>query len=62
MRNLLMDIAENESSLDTVDAKTPQDLRTKLISNRDTRRRELCAEVDAVLRSSTPLAHIDASM
>jgi hypothetical protein len=62
MRNLLMDIAENESSLDAIDARTPQNLRTKLVSNRDTRRRELSAEVDAVLRSSTPLARSDASL
>jgi ACT domain-containing protein len=62
MRNLLMDIAENEASLDQVNDRTPVDIKTKLVSSRDTRRRELCAEVDAVLESSVPQTSVDASL
>jgi hypothetical protein len=62
MRNLLMDIAENEASLDPVTDKTPDHVRKKLVSSHQARRRELRAEVDAVLRSSTDLARVDASM
>ena len=62
MRNLLMDIAENEASLDPVTEKTSDQVRKKLVSNHEMRRRELRAEVDAVLRSSTDLARVDASM
>ncbi len=62
MRNLLLDIAENEASLDAVSARTPDDIKTKLISSRNARRRELCAEVDAVIRSSAPSSSVDASM
>jgi hypothetical protein len=62
MRNLLMDIAENEASLDAVSDKTPDQVRKRLVSIHETRRRELRAEVDAVLRSSTDLARADASM
>jgi len=61
MRNLLMDIAENEASLDAVNDRTPADIKTKLVSSRETRRKELCAEVDAVIRSSAPSA-VDASL
>ena len=62
MRNLLMDIAENETSVAALDDKAPKGVRLRVIANRDSRRRELCAEVDAVLRSSTDFARADASL
>jgi hypothetical protein len=62
MRNLLMDIAENEASLDAGTGKTPDHARKTFVSDYETRRKELRAEVEAVLRSSTNLARADASM
>ena len=60
MRNLLMDIAENEASANHVTERTPEEIGTRLLSGRIVRRRELVAEVDAVLRS-TP-RHTDAGL
>jgi hypothetical protein len=62
MRNLLMDIAENEASLDGITNRTPDQVRKQLVSNHNMRRTELRAEVDAVLRSSTDLVRADASI
>lgn len=50
MRNLLMDIAENEATAKVVN-DLPEQVLTRISSNRIARRRELLAEVDAVLRS-----------
>jgi hypothetical protein len=50
MRNLLIDIAENEATAD-VHADLPEDVMTRIVADRAARRRELLAEVDAVLRS-----------
>lgn len=50
MRNLLIDIAENEATAD-VHADLPADVMTRIVADRTARRRELLAEVDAVLRS-----------
>lgn len=58
MRNLLMDIAENEATA-TVVNDVPAEVLTRITENRHARRRELLAEVDAVLRSCTMA---DASM
>lgn len=58
MRNLLMDIAENEATAKVVN-DLPEDVMTRIATNRAARRRELLAEVDAVLRSDEM---IDASM
>jgi hypothetical protein len=58
MRNLLIDIAENEATA-TVVNDVPEGVLTRITENRLVRRRELLAEVDAVLRSSDM---VDASM
>lgn len=58
MRNLLMDIAENEATAKAVN-DVPTEVLTRITENRLIRRRELLAEVDAVLRSYTMA---DASM
>lgn len=58
MRNLLLDIAENEATANVVN-DLPEQILTRISSNRIARRRELLAEVDAVLRSCQPT---DASM
>lgn len=58
MRNLLMDIAENEATA-TVVNDVPAEVLTRITENRIVRRRELLAEVDAVLRSCTM---VDAEM
>lgn len=58
MRNLLMDIAENEATAKVVD-HLPEDVMTRIATTRTARRRELLAEVDAVLCSCQPA---DASM
>ena len=58
MRNLLMDIAENEATAKAVN-DVPTEVLTRITENRLVRRRELLAEVDAVLRSYTMA---DASM
>jgi hypothetical protein len=58
MRNLLLDIAENEATAKVVN-DVPEGVLTRITENRLTRRRELLAEVDAVLRSSDL---VDASM
>lgn len=50
MRNLLIDIAENEASAD-IRADLPEGVMTRIVADRTVRRRELLAEVDAVLRS-----------
>ena len=50
MRNLLIDIAENEATAD-VHTDLPEDVMTRIVADRTARRRELLAEVDAVLRS-----------
>ena len=50
MRNLLIDIAENEAATD-LRADLPEEVTTRLVADRTARRRELLAEVDAVLRS-----------
>ena len=50
MRNLLMDIAENEATAKVVN-DLPEEVMTRIATNRTARRRELLAEVDAVLRS-----------
>lgn len=50
MRNLLIDIAENEAPAGAR-AELPAEVTTRLVADRDIRRRELLAEVDAVLRS-----------
>jgi hypothetical protein len=50
MRNLLIDIAENEATAKMVD-DVPAEVLTRITENRLVRRRELLAEVDAVLRS-----------
>lgn len=52
MRNLLIDIAENEATAQVVN-DVPDDVLTRITENRLVRRRELLAEVDAVLRSCT---------
>lgn len=52
MRNLLLDIAENEASLRDLSPKMPHEMQVRLISDRILRRKELCAEIDALLRSS----------
>ena len=49
MTNLLRDIAENEASLGMLTASTPHEVQVRMISNRILRRKELCAEIDAVL-------------
>jgi hypothetical protein len=51
MRNLLLDIAENEASLRDLSPKMPHDMQVRLISDRILRRKELCAEIDALLRA-----------
>jgi hypothetical protein len=51
MRNLLLDIAENEASLRDLSPKMPHEMQVRLISDRILRRKELCAEIDALLRS-----------
>jgi hypothetical protein len=51
MRNLLLDIAENEASLHGLSQKMPHDMQVRLISDRILRRKELCAEIDALLRA-----------
>jgi hypothetical protein len=53
MRNLLMDIAENEATANVVN-DLPEQVMTRISSNRIARRRELLAEVDAVLQSCEP--------
>lgn len=58
MRNLLIDIAENEATSKVVN-DLPAEVLTRITENRLARRRELLAEVDAVLRSSDM---VDASM
>ena len=58
MRNLLMDIAENEATAKVVD-HLPEDVMTRIATTRTARRRELLAEVDAVLCACQP---DDASM
>lgn len=58
MRNLLIDIAENEATSKGVN-DVPAEVLTRITENRLARRRELLAEVDAVLRSSDM---VDASM
>jgi hypothetical protein len=50
LRNLLRDIAENEASLDGISAPMREEERVRLISDRIIRRRELCAEINAVVR------------
>jgi hypothetical protein len=52
MRNLLIDIAENEATANAVH-DVPAEVLTRITENRLARRRELLAEVDAVLRSCT---------
>ena len=52
MRNLLIDIAENEATAKAVN-DVPADVLTRITETRLARRRELLAEVDAVLRSCT---------
>jgi hypothetical protein len=49
MTNLLRDITENEASLGILSADTPHEVQVRVISNRILRRKELCAEIDAVL-------------
>jgi hypothetical protein len=51
MRNLLLDIAENEASLRDLSPKMPHDMQVRLISDRILRRKELCAEIAALLGS-----------
>lgn len=58
MRNLLLDIAENEASA-KVGSDLPDHVTTKIAENRVARRRALLGEVDMVLRSHHG---IDASM
>ncbi|MBX9455820.1 MAG: hypothetical protein KL863_07205 [Rhizobium sp.] len=58
MRNLLLDIAENEATADVVN-DLPAEVLTRITENRLARRRELLAEVDAVLRACRM---VDASM
>jgi hypothetical protein len=58
MRNLLLDIAENEATAKVVN-DVPAEVLTRITENRLARRRELLAEVDAVMRSCTL---VDASM
>ena len=58
MRNLLIDIAENEATARAVN-DVPAEVLTRITENRLVRRRELLAEVDAVLSSS---AMADAEM
>jgi hypothetical protein len=53
MRNLLLDIAENEASLRDLSPKMPHDLQVRLISDRILRRKELCAEIDAFFRAES---------
>ena len=50
MRNLLIDIAENEASAEA-HRDLPEEVMTRIVADRAVRRRELLAEVDAVLRS-----------
>lgn len=50
MRNLLIDIAEYEAMAD-VHSDLPEQVMTRIVADRTARRRELLAEVDAVLRS-----------
>ncbi|MGV3552438.1 hypothetical protein [Rhizobium sp.] len=50
MRNLLIDIAENEAT-DDLRSDLPADVMTRIVADRTARRQELLAEVDAVLRS-----------
>jgi hypothetical protein len=50
MRNLLIDIAENEATAE-VRGDLPENVLTRIVADRTVRRRELLAEVDAVLRS-----------
>lgn len=52
MRNLLIDIAENEATAKAVN-DVPAEVLTRITENRLARRRGLLAEVDAVLRSSS---------
>ena len=58
MRNLLMDIAENEATAKT-GGDLPVDVTTRIAENRVARRRALLGEVEMVLRSQRM---IDASM
>jgi hypothetical protein len=51
MRNLLLDIAENEASLRDLSPKMPHEMQVRLISDRILRRKELCAEIAALLGS-----------
>jgi hypothetical protein len=51
MRNLLMDIAENEATANIVH-DLPEQVTTRIASTRVARRRELLAETEAVLRAS----------
>ena len=51
MRNLLMDIAENEATAKIVN-DLPAEVTTRIASTRAARRRELLAETEAVLRAS----------
>lgn len=51
MRNLLMDIAENEATANIVN-DLPEPVTTRIASTRVARRRELLAETEAVLKAS----------
>jgi hypothetical protein len=53
MRNLLLDVAENEASLRELSPKMPHDLQVRLISDRILRRKELCAEIDAFFKAQS---------
>lgn len=50
MRNLLIDIAENEATTDAL-TDLPEEVMTRIVADRKARRRDLLAEVDAVLSS-----------
>lgn len=58
LRNLLMDIAENEATARVI-ANAPEEVKTRIAATRAARRRELLAETDLVLRSGRC---VDASM
>lgn len=58
MRNLLMDIAENEATA-KVGSDLPEHVTTRIAENRVARRRALLGEVEMVLRSRSM---VDASM
>lgn len=58
MRNLLLDIAENEATA-KVGSDLPETVTTKIAENRIARRRALLGEVEMVLRSRRT---VDASM